>query len=106
MSQNIISVSKDLKYQTSAVVSKEILRKDMGTVTLFAFDADQGLSEHTAPFDALIQIVDGLADVTIDGQLYRLQTGDLVVMPANIPHAVQAVTAFKMILTMIRKPKE
>ena len=103
MSQNIINLEKHLSYQAESVVSREIIRKKDGTVTLFAFDAGQGLSEHKAPFDALVQVVDGDADVFIDGEAHRLHAGELIIMPANIPHALQAVTAFKMILTMIRQ---
>ncbi len=103
MSQNIINLEKHLSYQAESVVSREIIRKKEGTVTLFAFDAGQGLSEHKAPFDALVQVVDGEADVFIDGEAHRLHAGELIIMPANIPHALQAVTAFKMILTMIRQ---
>ena len=103
MSQNIINLEKHLSYQAESVVSREIIRKKEGTVTLFAFVAGQGLSEHKAPFDALVQVVDGEADVFIDGEAHRLHAGELIIMPANIPHALQAVTAFKMILTMIRQ---
>lgn len=103
MSQNIINLEKHLSYQAESVVSREIIRKKEGTVTLFAFDAGQGLSEHKAPFDALVQVVDGEADVFIDGEAHRLHAGEIIIMPANIPHALQAVTAFKMILTMIRQ---
>ncbi len=89
-------------YQTGAVVSKELVRKEKGTVTLFAFDQGQGLSEHTAPFDAIVQIIDGRAEITVDGKLYHLKAGELIVMPANKPHALQASERFKMLLTMIR----
>jgi quercetin dioxygenase-like cupin family protein len=89
-------------YQDSAVVSREIINKKAGTVTLFAFDEGQGLSEHTAPFDALVQLLDGKADITISGKTLRLKEGEMVTMPANQPHALKAVTRFKMILTMIR----
>jgi quercetin dioxygenase-like cupin family protein len=89
-------------YQDSAVVSREIINKKTGTVTLFAFDEGQGLSEHTAPFDALVQLLDGKADITISGKTLRLKEGEMVIMPANRPHALKAVTRFKMILTMIK----
>lgn len=89
-------------YQDSAVVSREIINKNTGTVTLFAFDKGQGLSEHTAPFDALLYILDGEADITISGKVLRLKEGEMVIMPANQPHALKAVTRFKMLLTMIR----
>jgi quercetin dioxygenase-like cupin family protein len=89
-------------YQDGAVVSREILNKKTGTVTLFAFAAGQGLSEHTAPFDALVQLLDGEADITISGKTLHLKKGEMVIMPANQPHALKAVSRFKMILTMIR----
>ncbi len=89
-------------YQDGAVVSREIINKNTGTVTLFAFDEGQGLSEHTAPFDALVYIFDGEVDITISGKALRLKEGEMVIMPANQPHALKAATRFKMILTMIR----
>ena len=89
-------------YQTGAVVSREIVRKKTGTVTAFAFDRGQGLSEHTAPFDALVHVLDGVAEVTIGGQPQQLEKNDMILMPANIPHALKAVEQFKMLLTMIR----
>jgi len=89
-------------YQDSAVVSREIINKKTGTVTLFAFDEGQGLSEHTAPFDALVQLLDGKADITISGKTLRLKEGEMVIMPANQPHELKALKRFKMILTMIR----
>ena len=91
-------------YQEGSVVSRQILRKDTGNVTLFAFAAGQGLSEHTAPFDALVHVLDGEADVVIAGTPHRLVGGDAIVMPANRPHALDAVTPFRMLLTMIRTP--
>jgi len=84
------------------VVSREIIRKETGTVTLFAFDRGQGLSEHTAPFDAMVQVIDGEAEVTISGEKHRLVAGEMIIMPAEKPHAVMAVKPFKMLLTMIR----
>lgn len=89
-------------YQTGSVVSRTIVDKKTGTVTLFAFDEGQGLSEHTAPFDALVHIIDGEAEITISGKPLRLKQGEMVVMPAGEPHALRAVEKFKMILTMIR----
>ena len=89
-------------YQDGAVVSREIMNKKTGTVTLFAFAEGQGLSEHTAPFDALVYIFDGEVDITISGKTLRLKEGEIVIMPANQPHALKAVSRFKMILTMIR----
>ncbi len=89
-------------YQKDAVVSKTMIKKKTGTVTLFAFDEGQGLSEHTAPFDALVQVLDGEVEIKIAGQPFNLKTGEIIVMPANKSHALKAVKAFKMLLTMIR----
>ena len=91
-----------LEYASDSVVSKTILDQPAGTITLFAFDKGQKLSEHTAPFDALVYIVAGKADITISGKLYQPQTGELVIMPANQPHALSATERFKMLLVMIR----
>lgn len=94
---------KDLiGYQERAVVSRTIIEKRTGTVTLFAFDAGQGLSEHTAPFDALVYVLDGEAEVTISGKKYHLGEGEMIVMPANIPHALKALKRFKMLLVMVK----
>jgi quercetin dioxygenase-like cupin family protein len=89
-------------YQKGSVVSRAIIDKKAGTVTLFAFDEGEGLSEHTAPFDALVYLVDGEAEVVISGKPVLLKEGEMVVMPANKPHALRAVKRFKMVLTMIR----
>jgi len=89
-------------YQDGSVVSREIISKKTGTVTLFAFDKAQGLSEHTAPYDALVYLLDGEADITISGKTLRLKAGEMVIMPANQPHALKAAARFKMLLTMIR----
>lgn len=89
-------------YQADSVVSHQIASSNAGSVTLFAFDEGQGLSEHTTPFDALVQLLDGEAEITIAAKPLRLKEGDLVIMPANQPHAVKAVKRFKMLLTMIR----
>jgi quercetin dioxygenase-like cupin family protein len=91
-----------VEYQDGAVVSKEVINKKTGTVTLFAFDEGQGLSEHTAPFDALVYIFDGEVNITISGKTLHLKEGEMVIMPANQPHALKAATKFKMLLTMIR----
>jgi quercetin dioxygenase-like cupin family protein len=96
------SVADMVEYQTDAVVSKTILKKGTGTVTLFAFDEGQGLSEHTAPFDAMVQVLDGEVEITISGKPYLLKQGEFIVMPANEPHALKGVKKFKMMLTMIR----
>jgi len=89
-------------YQKGSVVSRTILEKETGTVTMFAFDQGQGLSEHTAPYDALVYILDGEADITISGRTHQLSVGEMIIMPANEPHALKAVKRFKMELTMIR----
>ena len=89
-------------YQKDAVVSKTIIEKKTGTVTLFAFDQGQGLSEHTAPFDAMVQVLDGEVEIRIAGTPHRVTTGQVIIMPANEPHALKAVSPFKMLLTMIR----
>jgi quercetin dioxygenase-like cupin family protein len=89
-------------YQEGAVVSRTLLKRAGGTITLFAFDEGQGLSEHTAPFDAVAQVLDGEAEITIAGTPLKVATGELVLLPANQPHAVHARTRFKMLLTMIR----
>ncbi len=90
------------EYQDGAIVSKEILKKDTGNVTLFAFDKNQGLSEHTAPFDALVCILDGTAEVIIAGQSHQVKEGETIIMPADVPHALKANEKFKMMLVMIR----
>ena len=94
-----------VEYQTAAVVSRVILKNPGGTVTAFAFDAGEGLSEHTAPFDALIQVTEGEASVTIAGDVQAVSAGQLLTLPAKIPHAVKAVTKFKMLLVMIKGEK-
>ena len=91
-----------VSYQAGSIVSREVLREGAGTVTLFAFDDGQGLSEHTAPFDALLSILEGIAIVSISGATHQLQAGQMIIMPANEPHSLQAVGKFKMMLTMIR----
>jgi quercetin dioxygenase-like cupin family protein len=88
--------------QAGAVVSREIIRRDTGTVTVFAFDKGQGLSEHTAPFDALVQVLEGSVRITIAGAPHDLGAGHMIIMPANKPHALQALTQMKMLLVLIR----
>lgn len=97
------NLSDLVKYQENAVVSSEIIKKDAGTVTVFAFDKDQGLSEHTAPFDALVNIIDGQAEVSISGKLFTVKEGEMIILPANKPHSMKAVEKFKMLLVMIKK---
>lgn len=94
---------KDLvDYQQGSVVSNTLVKKERGTVTLFAFDEGEGLSEHTAPFDALVQVVDGDADITVGEETHSVSHGEVLLLPADIPHSVQARAKFKMLLTMIR----
>jgi len=99
----VLNMKDMVSYQPGAVVSRTVIDKDAGTVTLFAFDTGQGLSEHTAPFDALVQIIDGFADITIAGIVHTLKEGEMIIMPANKPHALKANLRFKMLLVMIRK---
>lgn len=89
-------------YQQGSVVSRTLIDKKAGTVTLFAFDEGQGLSEHTAPFDAMVYLLEGEAEIVISGRPLRLKEGEMVIMPANLPHSLSAISKFKMILTMIR----
>ena len=91
-----------IDYADGSIVSKTLIDKPVGTITLFAFDRGQKLSEHTAPYDAVVQIIDGSADITIDGKVKNICSGQLIVMPANIPHSVAAKEKFKMMLIMIR----
>ncbi|AKB49401.1 hypothetical protein MSBRW_0148 [Methanosarcina barkeri str. Wiesmoor] len=98
----VLRIGTLIEYQDGAVVSREIIRKDTGTVTIFAFDKGEGLSEHTAPFDAMVQIIDGKAEITISGNKNILEKGDMIVMPASEPHSLHALEKFKMVLTMIR----
>ena len=98
----VLGVQGLIDYQDGAVVSRQIIKKDIGTVTVFAFDAGEGLSEHTAPFDALVYVYDGEAEVTIAGKASTVGSGELIIMPADKPHSLQARVRFKMMLVMIR----
>jgi quercetin dioxygenase-like cupin family protein len=89
-------------YQDGAVVSRTVINQKTGTVTLFSFDEGQGLSEHTAPFDAMVYVLEGEAEVTISGEANQVKAGEMIIMPANKPHALKAVKRFKMLLIMIR----
>jgi len=91
-----------VRYQKKAVVSKQLLSKKAGTLTLFAFDTGEGLSEHTAPYDASVMILNGKAEIRIGGKLHKLKKGEMIIMPAGIPHSLHAAERFKMLLTMIR----
>ena len=95
-------ISELVNYQDGTIVSKILISKDKGTVTIFAFDKDQALSEHTAPFDALLQVLDGEVEVLLSGKKHHLTSGEVIIMPANDPHAVKAVEKFKMMLIMIK----
>ena len=97
-----INFSKNIDYAENGIVSKRVLEKSTGNITLFAFDQGQKLSEHSAPFDALIQVAEGKATITIDKKPFLLEAGESIIMPANIPHAVDATEKFKMLLTMIK----
>ncbi len=102
LKSEVLKVVDLIDYQEGSVVSREIIRKETGTVTIFAFDKGEGLSEHTAPFDAMVQIVDGKAEITISGHKNVLEKGDMIIMPADEPHALTALEKYKMVLTMIR----
>lgn len=98
------AVASSIDYADKAVVSKHILKKPNGNISLFAFDKGEGLSEHTAPFDAVVNIIDGKADIIIDGKSNILTAGESIIMPADIPHALHALERFKMVLVMIKNP--
>lgn len=96
------NLSALLDYQNDSIVSREIIKKETGTVTLFAFDKGQGLSEHTAPFDALVYVADGAAEIIISGKTHKVKKGEMIIMPAHKPHAVKAINKFKMLLVLIK----
>jgi len=98
----VFAIKEKISYAKDSVVSQQITKNKGGNITLFAFDEGQQLSEHSAPFDALLQVVDGKALIHIAGEPYEVQAGEMIILPAGIPHAVYAITAFKMLLTMIR----
>lgn len=97
-----LTLSELVAYQDGSVVSKTLIDKKIGTVTMFSFGAGQGLSEHTVPYDAFVQVVDGEAEVVINGEPHLVTAGQMIIMPANIPHELKAVKPFKMLLVMIR----
>ena len=101
-SAQILKIAELVDYQDGSVVSRIVVKGESGSVTLFAFDEGQELSDHTAPFDALVHVLDGEVTVKISGNPFQMKTGDAIVMPAGEPHAVKAVRKFKMLLTMIR----
>lgn len=99
----VMNFTGKVDYSTEGIVSKRVIQKDKGNVTLFAFDKGQKLSEHSAPFDAMVQVLEGKAEILINRVPYELAAGQAIIMPANIPHAVNAVEKFKMLLTMIKE---
>jgi quercetin dioxygenase-like cupin family protein len=103
LAAKVLTVNDLVQYQDGTVASRMIVFKKAGTITLFAFDAGEGLSEHSAPYDAILTVTDGEADVSIAGTPFTVRTGEMIILPANIPHAVQARERFKMTLTMIRE---
>lgn len=96
------NLKEDVNYAIGSIISKTLLSKDTGNLTLFSFDAGQGLTEHTSPYDAVVLILDGSAEITIGGKTNTVNTGELLIMPANVPHALYAKERFKMLLIMIR----
>jgi len=102
LTAKVLDMARLVEYQAGSVVSRTIIQKKTGTVTLFAFDEGQGLSEHTAPFDALVCILEGQAEIIISGKSHMLKQGEMIIMPADQPHALKAVRPFKMMLVMIR----
>ena len=102
MMQKVSNVKDMVTYQDGSIVSKEIIKKPTGTVTIFAFDQDQGLSEHTAPFDAMVYVLDGEAEIIISGEAHQLREGEMIIMPGGKPHALRAVKRFKMMLVMVK----
>ena len=97
----VLSLKDVVAYQEGTVASRMLVNKPAGTITLFAFDAGEGLSEHTAPYDAIVTIIDGEAEITIAGREFHLRKGQMIIMPAHVPHAVRAVQRFRMMLVMI-----
>jgi len=102
LTAQVVRMADLVDYQDGSVVSREIINRKTGTVTVFAFDQGQGLSEHTAPFDALVYLLDGQAEIVISGKALQLKEGEMVIMPANHPHALKALEKFKMLLIMIK----
>ncbi len=100
--KSILNLKSLLEYQEGSVVSRALINKDIGTVTLFSFDKGESLSEHTAPFDALVYVFDGEAEITISRENFMLTSGQMIIMPANEPHALKAIEKFKMMLIMIK----
>lgn len=99
---HIFKFEEEVDYSSGSIISKNVLKNPAGNVSLFSFDKNEGLSEHTAPFNAMVQVIDGQAEVNIDRKPYLVSKGETIIMPANIPHSLKAVEKFKMILTMIK----
>ena len=99
---SVLNLKQSVDYSEGGIVSKQVVKNNSGNLTLFSFDKGQGLSLHTAPFDAVVQILDGEAEVILDGVPHLLKEGETIIMPANVPHALNAVERFKMLLTMIK----
>lgn len=99
---NVLKIKSLAEYQDHSVVSREIIKKPSGTMTVFAFDKGEGLSEHVAPFDAAVYLLEGEAEIRIEGKPYSVKEGEMIIMPANKPHALKAVTRYKMLLVMIK----
>ncbi len=99
---SVLNLAQLVDYSAGGVISKQVLKSNAGNITLFSFDKGQGLSEHTAPFDAMVQILDGEAEIKIGGTPFLVKQGESIIMPANVTHALHAVEKFKMLLTMIR----
>jgi len=100
--KTVFELEKTIDYASGGVISKQVTKNKAGNITLFSFDKDQGLTEHTASYDAFVQILDGVAEIRLDGEPFVLKTGDCIIMPANVPHALLALEKFKMLLTMIK----
>lgn len=98
----VVTLGDLVRYQDGAVVSRTLLKRESGSITVFAFDRSQAISEHTVPYDACVLVLDGEAEVAISGRARRVKQGEMIIMPANRPHALKAVTSFKMLLTMLR----
>ena len=98
----VLHLASLIEYAEGGVISKQLIKSPAGNITLFSFDKGEGLSEHRAPFDALVQVLEGVADITLNGTLFTVKAGESIVFPANAPHALVAVEKFKMLLTMIK----
>lgn len=99
---SVLNLPELIDYSNGGIISKQVLKNNSGNITLFSFDKEQGLSEHTAPFDAMVQVLDGEVEIKIGGKPHLLKKGETIIMPANVPHALRAIEQFKMLLTMIK----